>query len=88
MYYTEFQHVPVEERTVLRNIQRLSVEEWARLLREVRPELSPAEARFLVHAAFALVVDLGRTFDSAPFAAQARVRLLMQVALFGRPAAV
>ncbi|MET7771444.1 TetR/AcrR family transcriptional regulator [Nocardia sp. NPDC005366] len=86
VYYTEFQHVPAEERTVLRNIQRLSVEEWARLLREVRPELSPAEARFLVHAAFALVVDLGRSFDSEPFAAQARVKLLMQVVLFQRPA--
>ncbi|MFI6040064.1 TetR/AcrR family transcriptional regulator [Nocardia sp. NPDC051321] len=87
VYYTEFQHVPAEERTVLRNIQRLSVEEWARLLREVRPELSPAEARFLIHAAFALVVDLGRAFDNQPMAAQCRVRLLMQVVLFGRPAA-
>ncbi|MFI7001726.1 TetR/AcrR family transcriptional regulator [Nocardia sp. NPDC050175] len=88
VYFTEFQHVPAEERTVLRNIQRLSVEEWARLLREVRPELSPAEARFLIHAAFALVVDLGRAFDNQPMAAQGRVRLLMQVVLFGRPAAV
>lgn len=87
VYFTEFQHVPTEERTVLRNIQRLSVEEWARLLREVRPELSPAEARFLIHAAFALVVDLGRAFDNQPMAAQGRVRLLLQVALFGRPAA-
>ncbi|MFC9432502.1 TetR/AcrR family transcriptional regulator [Nocardia sp. NPDC057030] len=87
VYFTEFQHVPAEERTVLRNIQRLSVEEWARLLREVRPELSPAEARFLIHAAFALVVDLGRAFDNHPMAAQERVRLLMQVVLFGRPAA-
>ncbi|WP_054816082.1 TetR/AcrR family transcriptional regulator [Nocardia arizonensis] len=87
VYYTEFQHVPAEDRTSLRNIQRLSVEEWARLLRAVRPELSPAEARFLVHAAFALVVDLGRSFGSAPFAAQPRVRLLMQVVLFGRPSA-
>ncbi len=86
VYFTEFQHVPAEERTVLRNIQRLSVEEWARLLREVRPELSPAEARFLIHAAFALVVDLGRAFDNEPMAAQERVRLLMQVVLFGRPA--
>ncbi|MGW4367783.1 TetR/AcrR family transcriptional regulator [Nocardia takedensis] len=85
VYYTEFSHVPAEERTTLRSIQRSSVEEWARLLREVRPELSPAEARFLVHAAFALVVDLGRSFDSAPFAGQARVRLLMQMVLFGRP---
>ncbi|MFE9578701.1 TetR/AcrR family transcriptional regulator [Nocardia sp. NPDC006044] len=88
VYFTEFQHVPAEERTVLRNIQRLSVEEWARLLREVRPELSPAEARFLIHAAFALVVDLGRAFDNQPMAAPERVRLLMQVVLFGRPAAV
>ncbi|WP_107659426.1 TetR/AcrR family transcriptional regulator [Nocardia suismassiliense] len=87
VYFTEFQHVPAEERAVLRNIQRLSVEEWARLLREVRPELSPAEARFLIHAAFALVVDLGRAFDNQPMAAQGRVRLLMQLILFGRPAA-
>ena len=86
VYYTEFQHVPTDERTVLRNIQRLSVEEWARLLREVRPELSPAEARFLIHAAFALVVDLGRTFSAEPIAAPPRVRLLMQLVLFGRPA--
>ncbi|MFI7668828.1 TetR/AcrR family transcriptional regulator [Nocardia sp. NPDC049526] len=86
VYYTEFQHVPSDERTVLRNIQRLSVEEWARLLREVRPELSPAEARFVIHAAFALVVDLGRNFSAEPIAAPARVRLLMQLVLFGRPA--
>ncbi|MFX0576153.1 TetR/AcrR family transcriptional regulator [Nocardia nepalensis] len=86
VYYTEFQHVPTDERTVLRNIQRLSVEEWARLLRDVRPELSPAEARFLIHAAFALVVDLGRTFGAEPIASPARVRLLMQLVLFGRPA--
>lgn len=86
VYYTEFQHVPSDERTVLRNIQRLSVEEWARLLRDVRPELSPAEARFLIHAAFALVVDLGRNFGVEPIASPARVRLLMQLVLFGRPA--
>ncbi|MEV4234580.1 helix-turn-helix domain-containing protein [Nocardia sp. NPDC049737] len=86
VYYTEFQHVPSDERTVLRNIQRLSVEEWARLLRDVRPELSPAEARFLIHAAFALVVDLGRNFSAEPIASPARVRLLMQMVLFGRPA--
>ncbi|MFQ6329782.1 TetR/AcrR family transcriptional regulator [Nocardia sp. CWNU-33] len=86
VYYTEFQHVPAEERAVLRNIQRLSVEEWARLVREVRGELSPAEARFLVHAAFALVVDLGRSFGTEPIASPARVALLMQLVLFGRPA--
>src|SRR5690606_11002110 len=88
VYYTEFTHVPAEERTVLRNIQRLSVEEWARLVREVRPDLAPAESRFLVHAAFALVVDLGRSFGTAPIASQGRVAALMQIVLFGRRAEV
>lgn len=86
VYYSEFQHVPAEERTALRNIQRVSVGEWARLLREVRPELSPAQSRFLVHAGFALVVDLGRAFDTAPIASRERVARLVQTVLFGRPA--
>lgn len=85
VYYTEFQHVPPEERTSLRNIQRVSVAEWARLLCEVRPDLSAAQARFLVHAAFALVVDLGRAFGSTPITSRPRVKLLMQTVLFGRP---
>jgi len=85
VYYTEFQHVPAEERAVLRNIQRLNVEEWSKLVRDVRSELSPAETRFLVHAAFALVVDLGRSFGADPLASQLRVRLLMETTLFGRP---
>lgn len=88
VYYTEFQHIPAEERTALRNIQRVSVEEWARLLREVRPELSSAQSRFLVHAGFALVVDLGRAFDTAPTASRERVAHLVQIVLFGRPAQV
>ncbi|MFC8529656.1 TetR/AcrR family transcriptional regulator [Nocardia sp. NPDC057227] len=83
VYYTEFQHVPADERTVLRNIQRLSVEEWARLVRDVRPELSSAETRFLVHAAFAQVVDLGRAFDTDPAGSPERVCLLMRAILFG-----
>ncbi|WP_067853332.1 TetR/AcrR family transcriptional regulator [Nocardia shimofusensis] len=85
VYYTEFQHVPAEERAVLRNIQRLNVEEWSKLVRDVRSNLSPAETRFLVHAAFALVVDLGRTFGADPIASQLRVRRLMELTLFGRP---
>ncbi|MEU7631605.1 TetR family transcriptional regulator [Nocardia sp. NPDC049220] len=85
VYYTEFQHVPAEDRAMLRNIQRLSVEEWARLLRDVRPALTPAEARFLIHAGFAVVVDLGRSFGNEPIAAQDRVRLLMRRVLFGGP---
>jgi len=85
VYYTEFQHVPAEERAVLRNIQRLNVDEWAKLVRDVRGDLTAAETRFLVHAAFALVVDLGRSFGAEPIASQLRVRRLMEITLFGRP---
>ncbi|MGK8487392.1 TetR/AcrR family transcriptional regulator [Nocardia asiatica] len=86
VYYAEISNVPPEERTVLRNIQRLNVEEWAKLLIGVRPELSAAEARLLVHAAFALVVDLGERFGSDdPACSPQRVIRLMQVILFGRP---
>ncbi|MGW0179093.1 TetR/AcrR family transcriptional regulator [Nocardia sp. NPDC003345] len=87
VYYTEFQHVPAEERAALRNVQRLSVDEWARLVRQVRPDLSGPQSRFLVHAAFALVVDLGRSFGTVAAASQERVALLMRTVLYGRPAA-
>ncbi|MEV6214707.1 TetR/AcrR family transcriptional regulator [Nocardia sp. NPDC051833] len=83
VYYAEFGHVPAEERAVLRNIQRLSVQEWARLVREVRPELSAAEARFLVHAAFALVIDLSQIYGPDPIACRARVAHLMHRTLLG-----
>ncbi|MER7448721.1 TetR/AcrR family transcriptional regulator [Nocardia beijingensis] len=83
VYYTEFSHVPAEDRVVLRNIQRLSVAEWGRLLVAVRPELSEAQARILVHAAFGLVVDLGRALgDGTRGCPEDAVARLMQVTLF------
>lgn len=86
VYYAEFGHVPAEERTVLRNIQRLIVAEWVRLLVAVRPELPEAQARILVHAAFGLVVDLGRVFGEDPRRCpQDRVISLMETILFGSP---
>ncbi|MEV0249054.1 TetR/AcrR family transcriptional regulator [Nocardia sp. NPDC050712] len=87
VYYAEISNVPTEDRTVLRNIQRLNVEEWAKLVVGVRPELSTAEARVLVHAALALVVDLGQWLGPGnPICDRARVIRLMQVILFGRAA--
>ncbi|MQY30340.1 TetR/AcrR family transcriptional regulator [Nocardia aurantia] len=87
VYYAEFGHVPAEERTMLRNVQRLIVAEWVRLLVVVRPDLSEAQARILVQAGFALVVDLGRYFgeDDAGGCPQERVVQLMEVILFGHP---
>lgn len=84
VYYAEFGHVSAEERTMLRNVQRLIVAEWVRLLVAVRPELSESEARVLVQAGFGLVVDLGREFGShASICPQPRVIRLMEVTLFG-----
>ncbi|MFG1789872.1 TetR/AcrR family transcriptional regulator [Nocardia sp. NPDC049149] len=84
VYYAEISNVPADERTVLRNIQRLNVEEWAKLLVGARPALSAAEARLLVHAALALVVDLGQRFGSDdPACSRERVVHLMRVVLFG-----
>ncbi|WP_235948993.1 TetR/AcrR family transcriptional regulator [Nocardia terrae] len=89
VYYAEFGHVSAEERTMLRNVQRLIVAEWVRLLVAVRPELTEGEARILVQAAFGLVVDLGREFGDHPsICPQPRVIRLMEVTLFGsRPPA-
>ncbi|MEV6072365.1 TetR/AcrR family transcriptional regulator [Nocardia sp. NPDC052001] len=84
VYYAEIGNVEPTERTLLRNVQRLNVEEWARLLVAARPELTAAEARLLVHSALALVVDLGRRFGSAhPACAQVHVAYLMRTVLFG-----
>ncbi|MFI5780471.1 TetR/AcrR family transcriptional regulator [Nocardia sp. NPDC051570] len=83
VYYAEFGHVPAEERAVLRNIQRLIVAEWVKLLVRVRPELSEAQARILVQAAFSLVVDLGRAFDNESICPQDKVIQLLEVTLFG-----
>ncbi|WP_054816081.1 TetR/AcrR family transcriptional regulator [Nocardia arizonensis] len=87
VYYSEISNVPPEDRTVLRNIQRLNVEEWAKLVVGARPELSPAEARVLVHAAFAQVVDVGQWLGpESPICSPTRVMRLMRIILFGRTA--
>ncbi len=88
VYYAEFGNVSSYERTVLRNIQRLVVAEWAELLVGARPELSPAQARVLVHAGFGLVVGLGRLFgNDQRICSRAQVVGLMETTLFGRRAA-
>lgn len=89
VYYTERGNLPPGDQVLLRSIQRSTVESWVRLLVAARPELSPARARFAVHASFALVVDLGRLVqyeDSAE--SRACVRRMMEVTLLGQPSPV
>lgn len=53
-----FGALPDHERADLRRQQRINVDEWSTWLREARPELSSAAARFLVHAALDVMTDL------------------------------
>jgi AcrR family transcriptional regulator len=88
VYYTERVNLPAGDQVILRSIQRSTVESWVRLLIGVRPELTAGQARFAVHAAFALVVDLGRLvqYDNTE-ESRAYVRRMMEVTLLGQHSA-
>ncbi|ORW70630.1 TetR family transcriptional regulator [Mycolicibacter senuensis] len=95
IYYSERVNLNPADQQALRNVQRSTIDSWVRLLAAVRPELTATGARFLVHAAMGLVVDIGRLVrydrpetDSAGSPAadraypQACVRTLMHAVLF------
>lgn len=85
VYFTERANLTPADQMLLHHVQLSTVDSWVRLLAAARPSLTPMQARFLVHAAMALVVDLGRMGESAYL--QACVRKLMEVTLFGLPEA-
>ena len=60
VYYVERGNVPAPDRNVIHNMQRATIEAWVRQVAAARPDISEGEARFAVHAAVVLVVDLGR----------------------------
>ncbi|RMI30319.1 TetR family transcriptional regulator [Nocardia stercoris] len=84
VYYSEFSHVDPEDRATLRHLQHQVVAEWAKLVVAVRPELTIGQARILVHAAFGLVIGLGRVFGDDGICPQPRVVQLLGVTLFGQ----
>lgn len=55
VYHGEVQQLPAEDRARLRRKQRSYLEEWVRLLCDVRPELSPTQARTLVRCCIGAV---------------------------------
>lgn len=96
IYYSEQVNLTPGDQEILRNVQRSMIDSWVRLLLSARPELTATAARFLVHAAMALVVDIGRVVHYDRLAtdppgsraadldyAQACVRALMGAVLFG-----
>lgn len=60
LYYSERLNMSSSDQRIVRDLQRSTVESWVELVVAVRPDWTPGEARFAVHAAMALVVDVGR----------------------------
>ncbi|MGV0626026.1 TetR/AcrR family transcriptional regulator [Mycolicibacter minnesotensis] len=82
IYFTEFANLPEADRAELRGLQRQNVNEWAHLVGQVGA--TEAEAVFRVHAALALVVDIGRLVNFEDSREQrSRLHVLMEAVLFG-----
>jgi AcrR family transcriptional regulator len=85
VYYTERLNMTPADQKILRNVQRSTVESWVELVVPVRPEWTPGQARFAVHAAMSLVVDLGRLMRYKNSAqTRAVVERLLDLTLLGR----
>lgn len=85
VYYSERLNMSAADQRIVRDLQRSTVESWVELVVAVRPEWSAADARFAVHAAMALVVDLGRLVRYANSDdARETVEGLVDVTLLGR----
>jgi len=85
VYYTERLNMTVGDQKILRNLQRANVESWVDLVVSLRPDWTPGQARFAVHAAMSLVIDLGRLMhyeNSAP--TRTVVQRLVDLTLLGR----
>lgn len=85
VYYSERLNMSAADQRILRNMQRATVESWVELVVAVRPEWTPAQARFAVHAAMSLVIDLGRLMRYQTSASSiATVARLLDLTLLGR----
>lgn len=85
VYYTERLNMSPTDQKILRNMQRANVESWVELVVAVRPEWTPGQARFAVHAAMSLVIDLGRLmrYTNSP-QNRAVLQRLLDMTLLGR----
>jgi AcrR family transcriptional regulator len=85
VYYTERLNMTAGDQKILRNLQRANVESWVNLVVSVRPDWTPGQARFAVHAAMSLVIDLGRLmrYANSPQTHEV-VQRLLDLTLLGR----
>ena len=85
VYYTDRLKMTPADQTILRNMQRSTVESWMELVASIRPGWTSGQARFAVHAAMALVIDLGRLMHYENTArSRAVVARLLDLTLLGR----
>ena len=85
VYYTERLNMTPSDQKILRDLQRSAVESWVDAVMPVRPQWTAGQARFAVHAAMALVIDLGRLLGYRNSAqAKAVVTTLVDLTLLGR----
>jgi AcrR family transcriptional regulator len=85
VYYSERLNMTPADQKLLRNLQRSTVESWVELVVPVRPDWTPGQARFAVHAAMSLVIDLGRLTSYQNSArTRAAVERLLDLTLLGR----
>lgn len=85
VYYTERMNMAATDQKVLRNLQRATVESWVRLVTAIRSDWTVGQARFAVHAAMALVIDVGRLvhYDNTA-ASRVLVAKMLDMTLLGR----
>ena len=85
VYFTERVHLSPSDQQLVRRTQTAAVEAWGRLVTDVRSDWTSAEARFAVHAAAALVIDIGRLTGYRNSAeTEALVAGLLELTLLGR----
>jgi AcrR family transcriptional regulator len=85
VYYSDRLNMTAADQRILRDMQRSIVESWVDLVVAVRPEWTAGQARFAVHAAMSLVIDVGRLVRySRSREARATVERLVDATLLGR----
>ena len=83
VYYTERLNMTPADQRIVRDLQRSVVDSWVDLVVTVRTDWSPAQARFAVHSAMSLVIDLGRLehYPDSPHTRAVVIRLVEAVLL-------
>lgn len=80
IYWQESRNLPAAPRSRFERVQRELIDTYAQILRAVRPELTPSEARMAVYAASALMRSVANRESSLPEPALHRLLSSMTLA--------